>query len=80
MENGGLFMTSEIEEDLPPGAILHDTLNQVSSIISVAQLCLISNEVSPEIQRDLKRIVEMTKEVAANLKRLAETLEDEEDE
>lgn len=72
-------MTSEFEEALPPGAILHDTLNQVSSIISVAQLCLISKEVSPEIQHDLKRIVEMTKEVAANLKRLAETLEEEEE-
>ncbi|NJN95873.1 MAG: hypothetical protein HC875_18090 [Anaerolineales bacterium] len=72
-------MASETEEALPPGAILHDTLNQVSSIISVAQLCLISKEVSPEIQHDLKRIVEMTKAVAANLKRLAETLEEEEE-
>lgn len=73
-------MTSEIEEVLPPGAILHDTLNQVSSIISVAQLCLINNqEVSPDLRQDLKRIVEMSKEVAANLKRLAETLEDEEE-
>lgn len=73
-------MTSETEEALPPGAILHDTLNQVSSIISIAQLCLINNkEVSPDIRQDLKRIVEMSKEIAANLKRLAETLEDEEE-
>jgi signal transduction histidine kinase len=72
-------MTSETEDVLPPGVILHDTLNQISSIISVAQLCLISKEASPEIQHDLKRIVEMTKEVAASLKRLAETLEEEED-
>jgi signal transduction histidine kinase len=72
-------MNSETEEVLPPGVILHDTLNQISSIISVAQLCLINKEVSPEIRHDLKRIVEMTKEVAANLKRLAETLEEEEE-
>lgn len=58
---------------------MHDTLNQVSSVISIAQYCLISKEVSPEIQVDLKRIVEMTREIAANLKRLAETLEEEED-
>ncbi len=72
-------MMSETEEFMPPGAILHDTLNQVSSVISIAQYCLISKEVSPEIQVDLKRIVEMTREIAANLKRLAETLEEEED-
>lgn len=70
---------SDAEEAIPPGALLHDTLNQISSIISVAQYCLISKEVSPEVQGDLKRIVEMTKAVAANLKRLAETLEEEED-
>jgi signal transduction histidine kinase len=70
---------SDTEEAVPPGVLLHDTLNQLSSIISVAQYCLISKEVSPEVQGDLKRIVEMTKAVAANLKRLAETLEEEED-
>jgi len=70
---------SDIEESIPPGALLHDTLNHLSSIISVAQYCLISKEVSPEVRGDLKRIVEMTKEVAANLKHLAEILEEEED-
>jgi signal transduction histidine kinase len=70
---------SDVKEFIPPGALLHDTLNQLSSIISVAQYCLISKEVSPEVREDLKRIVDMTKEVAANLKRLAETLEEEED-
>lgn len=72
-------MTSKTEEVLPPGVILHDTLNQISSVISIAQLCLISKEASPEIQHDLKRIVEMTKGVAASLKYLAEILEEEED-
>jgi hypothetical protein len=70
---------SDVEESIPPGALLHDTLNQLSSIISVAQYCLISKEASPEVRMDLKRIVEMTKEVAANLKHLAEILEEEED-
>jgi signal transduction histidine kinase len=74
----GVIM-SDAEEAVLPGVLLHDTLNQISSIISVAQYCLISKEVSPEVQGDLKRIVEMTKAVAANLKRLAETLEEEED-
>ncbi|MCL4295224.1 MAG: hypothetical protein KJ077_05830 [Anaerolineae bacterium] len=70
---------SDVQESIPPGALLHDTLNQLSSIISVAQYCLISKEASPEVRMDLKRIVEMTKEVAANLKHLAEILEEEED-
>ena len=74
-----MLMRPETEEVMPVGGILHDTLNQISSIISIAQYCLISKEVSPEIQGDLKRIIEMTKEVAANLKRLAETLEEEEE-
>jgi hypothetical protein len=74
---GGIM--SDIEEAVLPDVLLHDTLNQISSIISVAQYCLISKEVSPEVQGDLKRIVEMTKAVASNLKRLAETLEEEED-
>ena len=69
----------DTEESTSPGALLHDTLNQISSIISVAQYCLISKEVSPEVQEDLRRIVEMTKAVAVNLKRLAEALEEEED-
>jgi signal transduction histidine kinase len=70
---------SETEELVTPGVLLHDTLNQISSIISIAQYCLISKEVSPEVQEDLKRIVKTTKEVAANLKRLAETLEEKEE-
>ena len=72
-------MTLETEEFESPGELLHDTLNQISSIISIAQYCLISKEVPPEIQGDLKRIVAMTKEVANSLKRLAETLEEEEE-
>ena len=70
---------SETEDLVTPGVLLHDTLNQISSIISIAQYCLISKEVSPEVREDLKRIIETTKEVAANLKRLAETLEEEEE-
>jgi signal transduction histidine kinase len=73
------LMMPETDEFIPPGALLHDTLNHVSSILSIAQFCLISKEVPPEVQGDLKRIIEMTREVAANLKRLAETLEEEED-
>ncbi|HXW00216.1 MAG TPA: hypothetical protein VEC93_17485 [Anaerolineae bacterium] len=72
-------MMPETEEFIPPEVLLHDTLNHVSSILSIAQFCLISKEVPPEVQGDLKRIIEMTREVAANLKRLAETLEEEED-
>ena len=72
-------MMSETDKFIPPGDLLHDALNHVSSIISIAQFCLISKEASPEVQRDLKRIIETTREVATNLKRLAETLEEKED-
>lgn len=72
-------MASEIEDFIAPGELLHDTLNQLSSIISIAQYRLINDEVSPDIATDLKRIIEMTREAATNLKRLAEILEEEEE-
>ena len=72
-------MIPEIDDFVPPGELLHDTINQLSSIISIAQYCLIGREVSSEVQDDLTRIVEMTKDAAANLKRLAEILEEEEE-
>lgn len=72
-------MIPEIDDFIPPAELLHDTINQLSSIISIAQYCLIGREVSSEVQNDLNRIVEMTKDAAANLKRLAEILEEEEE-
>ena len=72
-------MKSEFDDFIPPEELLHDTINQLSSIISIAQYCLIGREVSSEVQDDLNRIVDMTRDAAANLKRLAEILEEEEE-
>ena len=72
-------MIPEFDDFVPPGELLHDTINQLSSIISIAQYCLIGREVSSEVQDDLNRIVEMARDAATNLKHLAEFLEEEEE-
>jgi len=62
----------------PPYALLmHDTINQVSTIISIAQLDMLSKEMSPEVKADMKRIIQTMREVSGNLKRLAEMLDGE---
>ncbi len=71
-------MSSEVVDD--PGitcsVLMHDTINQISTIISIAQFGLISKEMSPEVQADMKRIVATMRQVANNLKRLAEILDE----
>ena len=73
-------MSPEADESaVTPSTLMHDTINQVSTIMSIAQFCLISKEISPEVQMDLKRIIEVARQVADNLKHLAEILEEEEE-
>ena len=55
---------------------MHDTINDVAAVLSIAQFYLISKEMSPEIQGDMKRIVQTMRQVSSNLKRLAEILEE----
>ena len=59
-----------------PSYLMHETINHISTIISIAQLSLISKEMSPEVQADMKRIIETVRQMSDNLKQLAELLEE----
>jgi hypothetical protein len=72
-------MSSETDEFVIPSVLMHDTVNHVSTILSIAQNSVLGREMSVEVQTDLKRIIEMARQVATNLKQLAEILEEEEE-
>ncbi len=71
-------MTSEVQPSLSLSKLMHETLNQLTTIISIAQFNLISEDMSPKLQNELKRIIQTTSSAADNLKRLAEILHEEE--
>jgi hypothetical protein len=56
---------------------MHEMMNHVSSIMSIAQFALISKEMSSELRVDMERIVQNTKEVTGYIRHLAEILEEE---
>jgi hypothetical protein len=72
-------MCSPTDETLTPSALMHDTVNDVSTIVSIAQNNLLSRDMPAEVQADLKRIIQMAQQVVANLRQIAEILEEEED-
>jgi hypothetical protein len=57
--------------------LMHDTINDISTVMSIAQNCLMNQELSPEIQADLKRLVQTMRHVSDNIKHLAEILDEE---
>jgi len=70
-------MNPNINEPAIPSRLMHEIVGHVSSIMSVAQYALISKEMSPEIQTDMKRIVEMARNLSNNVQDLADILEEE---
>ena len=60
-----------------PSQLMHEMMNHVSSIMSIAQFALISKEMSSELRVDMERIVQNTKEVTHYIRHLAEILEEE---
>ncbi len=59
-----------------PSYLMHEIINHISTIISIAQLSLISKEMSPEVQADMKRIIQTVRQMSDNLKQLAEVLDE----
>lgn len=57
--------------------LMHEALNDVSTIMSIAQLCLISKEMPPDVRQEIKRIVETGREMSEKLKLMAEVLQEE---
>ena len=71
-------MSRETNKPGPVFSILmHETLNDVSTIMSIAQLCLISKEMPPDVRHEIKRIVETGREMSEKLKQMAEVLQEE---
>ena len=60
-----------------PSQLMHELMNHVSSIMSIAQFALISKEMSSELRVDMERIVQNSKEVTSYIRHLAEILEEE---
>ncbi len=58
-------------------SLIHDIINHVSTIMSISQFALISKDMSPELQTDIKRIVTTSRTLSVDLKHLAEILEEE---
>ena len=58
-------------------SLMHDIINHVSTIMSISQFALISKDMSPELQVELKRIVTTSRTLSADLKHLAEILDEE---
>lgn len=71
-------MNSETNKPGPVFSILmHETINDISTIMSIAQLCLITKEMSPDVREDIKRIVETGRQMSDKLRLMAEVLQEE---
>ena len=71
-------MNSETNKPGPVFSILmHETINDLSTMMSIAQLCLITKEMPPDIREDIKRIVETGRQMSDKLKLMAEVLQEE---
>lgn len=56
---------------------LHDAFNHISTVMVTAQYCLRTPDLSAEMHDDLSLIVETTRKITGDLRRLAEALEEE---
>ncbi len=73
-------MTSEVEQTPPntPAKLLHEIIDQLSTIISIAQFSLMSEEMSPKLQKDMKRVIQAAHNAADHIKHLGEIVREEE--
>ena len=71
-------MSSEANKPGPVFSLLmHEAINDISTILSIAQLNLISKDMPPDIRHDFKRIVDTGRQMSDKLKLLAEVLPEE---
>lgn len=57
--------------------LMHDTINDIATVMSIAQNCLMNQGLSSETQADLKRIVQTIRQASDSIKQLAEILDEE---
>ena len=70
-------MSTNTPESTDSSRLMHEMMNHVSSIMSIAQFALISKEMSSELRADMERIVQSTRDVTACVRHLAEILDEE---
>ena len=72
-------MASEVDRaSVTPSKLMHEILNNLSTIISIAQFDLMGETMSPKLQEDIKRMIQTAHEASHHLKHLAEILVEEE--
>ncbi len=71
-------MIFETEQTPTSSKLMHATINNLSTIISIAQFNLLSEAMSPKLQEELKRIIQTAREASTNLKALAEIIQEDE--
>jgi hypothetical protein len=62
---------------LTPSRLLHDVVSNASTILSISQMALFSDDISAELRRDFERIMETAHAIVANIEELGELLENE---
>jgi signal transduction histidine kinase len=68
-------MTTKAEQTPEsPSKLAHETIDKLSSIVSIAQFALISEDLSPKLQEDLKRIIQAAHSAAEHINDLSDML------
>ncbi len=71
-------MNSETDNPMIPARLIHEILNDISTIMSISQLATINHKELPsELQTDLKRIVKTARHISTQVKGLADILPEE---
>ncbi len=71
-------MNYELDKVIAASHIMHEILNNVSSIMSISQLAIINHrDMPPELEGEMKRIVETSHQLSANIRTLADVLDEE---
>ncbi len=72
-------MTTDVDQTpQSPSKLMHETIDQLSSIVSIAQFALITEELPPKLQNDLKRIIQAAHGAANHINILGDMLREEE--
>jgi hypothetical protein len=68
-------MTTNVDQTPnSPSKLMHETIDQLSSIVSIAQFALISEDLSPKLKEDLKRIIQSAHGAASYINDLGDML------
>jgi hypothetical protein len=66
-------MTTELDQTAKtPSKLVHETVDQLSTIVSIAQFTLISNDLPPKLRDDLQRIVQAARDAAGHVQELSD--------